>query len=118
MTKRKAKQPAGAVCHDGKRCKGTHPLICRDHGCGILVGRAAAAESKALATNAERVRSSAWVAELEAALTHAERAMAGAMKALDFRVWDEIEDSVDCLRAAVESNRRRSATAHFSDPAL
>ena len=57
-----------------------------------------------------QVRSSAWIAELEAALTHAERAMAGAMKALDFRVWDEIEDSVDCLRAAVESNLRRSAT--------
>ena len=59
MTKRKTKQPVAVVCHDGKRCKGTHPLICRDHGCGILVGRAAAAESKALATNAERVRSSA-----------------------------------------------------------
>ena len=56
------------------------------------------------------VGSTDWVAELEAALTHAERAMAGAMQALDFRVWDEIEDSVDCLRAAVESNRRRSAT--------
>jgi len=45
MTTRKTKQPVAVVCHDGKRCKGTHPLICRDHGCGILAGRAAAAES-------------------------------------------------------------------------
>jgi len=29
-----------------------------------------------------------WVAELEAALTHAERAMAGAMKALDFEITE------------------------------
>jgi hypothetical protein len=66
---------------------------------------------KMVATNGEAVRSGGWVAELETALTHAERAMSGAMKALDFAVWDEIEDAVDCLRAAVESNRRRSATA-------
>jgi len=45
MTTRKTKQPVAVVCHDGKRCKGTHPLICRDHGCGILGWRAAAAES-------------------------------------------------------------------------
>ena len=61
------------------------------------------------AENCGAVRS-AWVGALEAALTHAEKAMSGAMQALDFQVWDEIEDAVDCLRAAVESKRRSSPT--------
>lgn len=61
MTTREPKQTVAVVCHDGNRCKGTHPLICRDHGCGILAARAAAAEKKERETNAERVRCSAWV---------------------------------------------------------
>lgn len=27
------------MCADGGSCKGTHPLICRDHGCGIEAHR-------------------------------------------------------------------------------
>lgn len=37
----------------------------------------------------------------------AEQAMAEAMKQRDFSVFDEIEDAVDCLRAAIESYKRR-----------
>ena len=42
-------------------------------------------------------------------LTLAEQAMAEAMKQRDFSVFDEIEDAVDCLRAASESYKRRKA---------
>lgn len=71
----------------------------------------------AQAENCGAVRSSAWVGELEAALSHAEKAMSGAMQALDFQVWDEIEDAVDCLRAAVESKRRSSPTGQSAGTA-
>lgn len=50
------------------------------------------------------------VAELvEESLELAEQAMAEAMKHRDFSVFDEIEDAVDCLRAASESYKRRAA---------
>ena len=59
--------------------------------------------------------STPWQSEIERALLHAEMAMSGAMKDLDFRVWDEIEDAVDCLRAAAQSNRRASESSKAED---
>lgn len=61
-----------------------------------------------------RVRSIAWLGDARTALKHAELAMATAMRTNDFWKYDELEDAVDCLRAAVQSATEKSPNEKMS----
>jgi len=121
MSDTKRKQPA--VC---PVCMGEGKLWCamcgtwgnhRSGGCPELAGEAAD-ESETRATNAERVRSSAWVGEAEAALTHARMAMMAAPEwSENYTAQKEIAIAIRCLETALETKPRPSPTVRISDDA-
>ncbi len=92
-----------AVCAKGGRCKGTHPLICRDNGCGVEVARATRASREELSTD--------WLAvfgrELRAEEKRIEKEAAGVHPCFQNRL-KELAGTIGLIAEVVERTVKKT----------